>query len=220
MYFLKIRNNYQKDWNKKWKEQNWSGLFNIFFSTNHHQIDNFKTTLESQIFVQWPGSQNPSSDLTNWSKLSYFGLGFFWPVLLVARLWPLRSDLLLTRLGCLSISNCNPQLAAFRSKISYWLIPVVDGDKLEEILALPLAGHVDHQGPCTHAVRGQAWHEGLQQLELSWSWQHCNLWNLSIKCQYWNILLKKIRNVVISWKLPGKMATVHFLLTDFLFWRG
>ena len=48
-------------------------------------------------------------------------------------------------------------------------IPVVDGDKLEEILALPLAGHVDHHGAASHAIGRQAGDEALQHLQLSWT---------------------------------------------------
>ena len=51
-------------------------------------------------------------------------------------------------------------------------IPVIDGDELEEILALPLAGHVDHHGARGHAVGRQARHEGLQGLQLGGAGQH------------------------------------------------
>lgn len=53
-------------------------------------------------------------------------------------------------------------------------IPVVNGDELEEILTLPLAGHVDHHGARCHAVGGQAGDESLQHPQLSWTnGQHC-----------------------------------------------
>ena len=52
------------------------------------------------------------------------------------------------------------------------LSPVVDGDELEEVLALPLAGDEDHQGARAGAVSPQAGHEGLEHLELGWSGQH------------------------------------------------
>ena len=52
------------------------------------------------------------------------------------------------------------------------LIPVVNGDKLEEVLALPLAGDEDHQGPSAGAVARQAWHEGLDHLEVGGTGQH------------------------------------------------
>ena len=40
---------------------------------------------------------------------------------------------------------------------------------MEEILPLPLAGDVDHETAASHAVRGQAWDEGLEGLELGGS---------------------------------------------------
>ena len=46
---------------------------------------------------------------------------------------------------------------------------VVDGDELEQVLALPLAGDVDHEAPTRHAVGGQAGDEGLEGLELGGS---------------------------------------------------
>ena len=52
------------------------------------------------------------------------------------------------------------------------VFPVVDGDELEEVLALPLAGDEDHQGARAGAVSPQAGHEGLEHLELGWSGQH------------------------------------------------
>ena len=52
------------------------------------------------------------------------------------------------------------------------LLPVVDGDELEKVLALPLAGKEDHQGPTAGAVARQAGHEGLQHPELSGPGQH------------------------------------------------
>ena len=61
------------------------------------------------------------------------------------------------------------------------LSPVVDGDELEQVLAFPLAGNEDHQGARAGAVGPQAWHEGLQHLELGWSGQHCQDLSENIK---------------------------------------
>ena len=53
---------------------------------------------------------------------------------------------------------------------------VVNWDELEQVLALPLAGDVDHEAPARHAVGGQAGDEGLESLELGWSeGQHFSL---------------------------------------------
>ena len=53
------------------------------------------------------------------------------------------------------------------------LSPVVDGDELEEVLALPLAGDEHHQGAPSGAVGPQAGHEGLEHPEVGGSGQHC-----------------------------------------------
>ena len=71
---------------------------------------------------------------------------------------------------CISCKSC---LCNVVLMIIVSLSPVVDRDELEEVLALPLAGDEDHQGARAGAVGPQAWHEGLQHLELGWSGQHC-----------------------------------------------
>ena len=58
------------------------------------------------------------------------------------------------------------------NRIIHWKIPVINGDELEEILALPLASHVDHHGARGHAVGRQARHECLQGLQLGGAGQH------------------------------------------------
>ena len=58
------------------------------------------------------------------------------------------------------------------SIISISVSPVIDGDELEEVLALPLAGDEHHQGASSGSVAHQAGHERLEHPELGGSGQH------------------------------------------------
>ena len=81
-----------------------------------------------------------------------------------------------------------------------WKIPVIDGDELEEILALPLAGHVDHHGARGHAVGRQARHEGLQGLQLGGAGQHSGFKCLKYVGWFNKCLFQMEQMMVLGWQ--------------------